>query len=307
MQTILGAGGTIGTELAKELTPYTDRIRLVSRQPKKVNPTDELLPADLSDKTQVEKAVEGSDIVYLVVGFDYSIKVWREKWPPLMEHVIAACQKHQAKLVFFDNVYMYDRDHMGHMTEQTPIRPTSKKGEVRTRIAQRLLDEVAAGNLTALIARAADFYGPDNDKSVLIETVYKNLRQGKKANWFADAHKKHTFTYTPDAAKATALLGNTPDAYNQVWHLPTSQEALTGKQWIELFAQEMGKEPKYSVLPLWLLQTAGIFVPFMKELHEMAYQYDRDYMFDSHKFEQKFNFTPTKPSEGVKNIVNKDA
>ena len=35
MQTILGANGTIGSVLAKELTNYTDKIRLVSRNPKK--------------------------------------------------------------------------------------------------------------------------------------------------------------------------------------------------------------------------------------------------------------------------------
>jgi nucleoside-diphosphate-sugar epimerase len=56
--------------------------------------------------------------------------------------------------------------------------------------------------------------------------VYKNLQKGKKAMWLADASKIHSFTYTPDAARATALLGNTPDAYNQVWHLPTSAEKL---------------------------------------------------------------------------------
>lgn len=42
MQTILGSGGAIGTELAKHLTNYTGQIRLVSRNPKKVNLTDEL-------------------------------------------------------------------------------------------------------------------------------------------------------------------------------------------------------------------------------------------------------------------------
>ena len=33
MQTILGSGGAIGVQLAKELTKYTNEIRLVSRNP----------------------------------------------------------------------------------------------------------------------------------------------------------------------------------------------------------------------------------------------------------------------------------
>lgn len=46
MQTILCSGGAIGTELAKYLPNYTNQIRLVSRNPKKVNPTDELFSCD---------------------------------------------------------------------------------------------------------------------------------------------------------------------------------------------------------------------------------------------------------------------
>ena len=106
MQTILGGNGTIGSVLAKELTKYTNSIRLVSRHPKKVNATDELFPADLSDPEQVEKAIAGSEVVYLLVGFEYTLKVWQDKWPMLMQATIDACIKHHAKLVFFDNVYL---------------------------------------------------------------------------------------------------------------------------------------------------------------------------------------------------------
>ncbi|QHT70476.1 NAD(P)H-binding protein [Rhodocytophaga rosea] len=300
MQTILGAGGSIGQELAKELSAFTNQIRLVSRNPQKVNPTDELFPADLPNQAQIDKAVAGSEVVYITVGFAYDIKVWREKWPALMKHTIDACKKHKAKLVFFDNVYMYDRTHLYHMTEETPVKPSSKKGEVRAQIAGMLMDEVNRGSLTALIARSADFLGPKN--SIIVETVYKNLLAGKKADWFADTSKLHSYTFTPDAAKATAILGNTPDAYNQVWHLPTSKP-LTGKQWVELFAKEMGVKPDVRAVPLWLLGILGLFKPIMKELHEMAYQYDRDYVFKSDKFEKRFNFRPISPEEGVKTVI----
>jgi nucleoside-diphosphate-sugar epimerase len=303
MQTILGANGTIGSLLAKELNQYTKNIRLVSRNPKKVNDTDELFPADLSDVTHVDKAVAGSEVVYLMVGFDYKTKVWQEKWPKLMRATIDACIKHQAKLVFFDNVYMYDPKSIPHMTEDAPLNPTSKKGMVRKEIAEMLMNEVRAGKLKGLIARSADFYGPKNEKSFLIEVVYKNYLKKKKANWFMDHSVKHSFTYTPDAAKATALLGNTDDAYNQVWHLPTDPNALTGKQMIELFAKEMKVEPKFSVMPMYMLKFAGIFIPLLREMPEMMYQYDRTYIFDSSKFDKRFSFKTTTYQEGVKAIV----
>lgn len=276
MQTILGANGTIASVMAKELKNYTDQIRLVSRNPKKVNETDELFPADLSDASQVEKAIAGSEVVYLMVGFDYNIKVWQEKWPKLMLATIDACKKHNAKLVFFDNVYMYDPKSIPFMTEESPLNPSSKKGMVRMEIAEMLFNETKTGGLNGLIARAADFYGPNNKKSFLIETVYKNFAKKKAANWFMDCTKKHSFTYTPDAAKATALLGNTPEAYNQVWHLPTDKNVLTGNELIALFATEMGVTNKVQVMPMWMLKILGLFIPFLREMPEMMYQYNQD-------------------------------
>lgn len=307
MQTILGAGGAIGNELAKALPHYTDQIRLVSRNPVRINPSDELFPADLTKKEEVYQAVKGSSVVYLTVGFPYSTKVWQKVWPQTISNTIDACKEHQAKLVFFDNIYMYDGDQLDGMNEETPINPPSRKGKVRAEIAAKLIDEVKSGALTALIARAADFYGPSiKDKSVLTETVFKNLSQGKKAFWLGDAHKPHSFTYTPDAGKATALLGNTPEAYNQVWHLPTAADPMTGKEWVEAIAGELGVKPKLMVAPNFMVQLMGLFSSFMKEMGEMMYQYNKSYKFDSSKFEAHFNLKPTPYHQGIKEIVQRD-
>ena len=64
MQTIIGSGGAIGTELAKALLAYTQQIRLVSRNPKKVNDTDEIFSADVLDSNALKKAIHGSSIVF---------------------------------------------------------------------------------------------------------------------------------------------------------------------------------------------------------------------------------------------------
>jgi nucleoside-diphosphate-sugar epimerase len=303
MQAILGANGTIGSLLAKELINYTDKVRLVSRNPRKVNASDELFPVDLSEPGAADKAVAGAEVVYLVVGLDYKLSVWQEKWPKLMRATLDGCIKHNARLVFFDNVYMYDKNEIGHMTETSAVNPPSMKGAVRKQISEMLLDEARGGKLLALIARSADFYGPDNEKSFITEMVYKNLKKGKRANWFVNADMKHSFTYTPDAAKATALLGNTPDAYNQVWHLPTDQNNLTGREFISLFAREMKASDKVMTMPVWLIRALGLFIPVLSEMPEMMYQYDRDYIFDSSKFNKRFDFKITPYSEGVKQTV----
>lgn len=302
MQTILGAGGAIGKQLALELKKYTEEIRLVSRNPKKINETDQLFTADLTNKKQVIDSVEGSEVVYLTVGFPYKAKVWQEVWPKTMQNVIEACVKHNAKLVFFDNVYMYDKGALNGMTELTPVNPVSKKGKVRAQIAQMLMDEVEKGQLDALIARSADFIGTHN--SVPYEVIYKNLKNNKKAQWIAGVDKNHNFTNVIDAAKGTAILGNTKDAFNQIWHLPSDKTPLTALDLINLFAKELGKKPKYQVLPIKMMGIIGLFNSPIRELKEMSYQYDRNYLFISSKFEKKFNYKPISIEDSVKNIVN---
>jgi nucleoside-diphosphate-sugar epimerase len=307
MQTILGSGGAIGIELAKALKKYTNEIRLVSRNPEKINQTDELISAYLLNPSEVKSAVKGSSIVYVTVGFTYNYKIWKESWPKFTKNVIDACIENGCKLVFFDNIYMYDSNNLNGMTEETPINPPSKKGEIRAEILNMIMSKVKEGKLTALIARSADFYGPNiKNTSMLTETVFNPLFNGKKASWMSSVKFKHSFTYVPDAAKATALLGNSEKVFNQVWHLPTDKNPLTGNEWIETIAKEIGVKPKYQVATKFIVKLIGLFIPIMREMPEMMYQYDRDYVFNSDKFNNHFNMQPTPYLEGIKEIVKSD-
>lgn len=287
--------------MAKELARFfTDEIRLVSRNPKKVNEADRLMAADLTQGEAVRKAVEGSSVVYVTIGFPYRYSVWQREWPAFISNVIAACKEFQAKLVFFDNAYMYDENHLDGMTEDTPINPPSKKGRIRAEIAQMIMHEVGAGNLTALIARSADFYGPGvKNGSLINETIIKPLSKGREANLIGWENYKHTFTYTPDAGKATALLGNVNDAYNQVWHLPTDHNPYTGREWVEWIAGELRVAPLYRNVPKTFLKMMGWFSPTMREIVEMSYQYDRHYVFKCKKFINNFGSPATPYMKGI--------
>lgn len=302
--TILGSGGAIGTELAKALKSYTNDIKLVSRNPKKVNETDNLFSADLSDKAQVIKAVAGSKICYLTLGYDYNTKLWQEKWLPLIKNVVEACMQHQAKLIFFDNVYAIGGNNVKHITENSPISPSSKKGEVRAAVDKHILENVEKGKLEAIIARAPDFFGTSiKTTSLTMNLIYDNLVKGKPSQWFCNADVVHSTGYVPDLAKGTAILGNSEGTFNQIWNLPVDSEAITGRQWAKLFADEMKTTDKVQVLPAWGLWALGLFVPILKEMYEMRYQYDREYFFDSSKFKNKFAYVPKTNKEAVKETL----
>ena len=292
MQTILGAGGAIGRELAKNLTTYTDEIRLVGRNPEKVNENDELIAADLTTEEGVQRGVNGSEIVYVTVGFEYKTSVWKQLWVPFIKRVIDACTANKSKLVFFDNVYMYDPDFLDGMDENTPIRPVSEKGKVRAEVAQKVMDAYETGKIEAQIARAADFMGRAQN-SVPYSLIYEKLKSGKAGQWLCRKDKVHNFTFTPDAGMAMALLGNTESAYGEIWHMPSDSTRLNMEEYTKVMAEIIGVKPKLSILPKAMMTLLGWFMSPIKELKEMSYQYERDYLFDSSKIEKRFGIAPT--------------
>ena len=299
MQTILGANGIIGKELSKNLIAFTTEIRQVSRNPKRVNPTDELVAADLLNYSQTEKAVAGSEIVYLMAGLKYEAKTWQAQWPIVMRNTIDACKKHHSKLVFFDNVYAYGLV-KGIMTEETPFNPNSKKGEVRAKIATTLLDEIKSENLQGMIVRAADFYGPGATLSLTHSTVTERLKANKAPQWVGNAKKIHTFSYTPDAGRSVALLGNTPTAFTQTWHALTSKEKITGDAYCRLACEIMNRSYNgVTSLPSIGVRVMGMFIPVLREFVEMMYQFENDYVFDSTKIEKALGIQATPYRLGI--------
>jgi len=298
MHVILGAGGGIGKPLLDELARKKVNVRLVGRNPLSA-PGIEAIRADVADPNQTTEAVAGASVVYLLIGLKYNHKVWAEFWPRIMRNTIEACKRANAKLIFFDNVYMYGKV-VGPMTEETPFHPTSKKGEVRASIATMLLDEIKSGNLTALIARSADFYGPGAGNGVPNVLVFDKFAKGDKAMWLVNDSLPHSYTFTPDAAKSLVLMTENDFAWNQTWHVPTASNPLTGKQFMRTAAKEMGVEPGFRVLSRPILKIAGLFDSNIRDLYEMLYQYDSSYIFDSSKFEKAFHVEPTPYSESIR-------
>ncbi len=301
--TILGAGGSIGNALAFILLKNNQEVRLVSRSKFSIDGA-ESVKADVTSYAETLESVRHSDVVYLCVGLPYDTKIWRETWPKITQNVIDACKNAGAKLIFFDNVYMYGKVD-GKMTETTPYKPVSKKGEIRAEIAVQLEKEIAHKNLTAIIARAADLYGPYATKgSVPYVLAIENLMRGKRAQWLVDVNVPHSYSYTMDCAEGLFLLANDPASFNQVWHLPTHNPGIDGKTFIRLAASEIGVPGKYTVLSKPMIKLVGFFNKPISEIHEMLYQNEYEYYFDSSKFNEFFNYQPKSYTDGIKETID---
>jgi nucleoside-diphosphate-sugar epimerase len=299
MHTILGAGGAVANALTRELENNNETIRLVSRKPITSNNKNvSWKKADLLNYAELLEAAKGSTVIYLTAGLVYDKKIWAAQWPVIMQNFINLGKETGARLIFFDNVYMYGLVD-GPMKEDTPYKPSSVKGGIRAKIANVLMDEAKAGTIRASIARGADFYGTDNMNSFLDMMVLDKYAKKQKALWIGDPNKLHNFSYIPDMGKGVFLLGQHPESDNQIWHMPTAP-AITGKQFLELTARISGVSPKSFAINKFMLWVFGLFQKVVMSVVEMYYQYDHNYIFNSDKFEKTFNVKPTSYEDGLK-------
>ncbi|MGE8536796.1 MAG: NAD-dependent epimerase/dehydratase family protein [Chryseobacterium sp.] len=303
MQTILGANGQIGEELARELKRnYTSDIRIVSRNAKKVNDTDTVFSADLSDRGKAIEAVKGTEIAYFTLGLPMDTDLWEKQFLTILKNVIEACKINGTKLVFFDNTYMYPQNNEV-LTEDTQFAPVGRKGRVRKQMADMLLKEMEAGTIEAVICRAPEFYGPGKTQSITNSLIFNAIKEDKKLKVPLRDDKLRSLIWTPDASRATALIGNTPDAYGQTWHLPVDDNKLSYNKFIALTSQIYGKEFGYSVIPNLAFKIGSLFNKNVKELLELLPRYKYDNLFDDSKFRKRFpEFQITPYRQGIEQI-----
>lgn len=305
MQTILGANGQIGEELARELKrSFTSDIRIVSRKAQRVNDTDTVFAADLSVREKAIAAVKGSEVAYFTLGLPIGSDLWERQFPVILENVIEACRINGTKLVFFDNTYMYPQDGRV-LREDTAFEPVGRKGKVRRAMAEMVLKAMRSGDQEAVICRAPEFYGPGKTQSITNTLIFNNIKEDKKLKVPVSVHKKRSLIWTPDASRATALIGNTPDAFGQTWHLPVDESRPTYRQFIALASEVYGRELKYLVIPELIFKIGSVFNKEAKELLELLPRYKHDNIFEDSKFRVRFpDFRVTSYRQGIEEIKN---
>jgi nucleoside-diphosphate-sugar epimerase len=302
LHTVLGASGSVGRTVIAALLEKGMPIRAVSRSLDM--PGISAVPADLLDPDQADTAIRGSSHVYLCVGLPYYYKVWKDGWLQLMSNVITACEHHNARLIFLDNVYLYGPGPLAvPFGENHPQQPDSKKGKVRKRTADLLMNAFKAGRIQGVVGRSADFYGPNTPNSMLYILFLERMLKGRSPQFIGSPGQEHTFSDVRDIGRALVELALAEDTYGDVWHLPVGKP-IKIEEVVEIYNQLLGTNHKVTFMPKWLRTLIGWFVPALREVNEMAYQFDHPYVMSDQKFRNRFpDFEVTTYEEGLKNKV----
>jgi nucleoside-diphosphate-sugar epimerase len=277
------------------------RVRMVNRSGRARVPHGvEVVGGDATDEAFARGASEGASVVYFALNPPYD--KWPELFPPLQAGVLEGAASAGAKLVAMENLYMYGLTSGRPLTEDLPHAPNTRKGRVRARMSEELMDAHSSGRVRVAIGRASDYFGPRVLASAAGEQVFGRAVQGKSAQVAGDPNQPHTYTYAPDIGRGLVILGEREEALGQAWHLP-SPETLTTRQFVEMIFEEVGKPARIQAAPKILLRAMGLFNPGIRETIEMLYEFEEPFAVDHSKFEQAFGEQATPLREAIRGTV----
>jgi nucleoside-diphosphate-sugar epimerase len=277
------------------------RVRMVNRSGRANVPDGvEVAGGDAADPTFTREASAGASVVYFALNPPYD--KWPELFPGLQAGVIEGAAAAGAKLIAVENLYMYGPTDGRPLTEDLPYAPNTRKGTVRARMSQELMEAHTSGRVRVAIGRASDFFGPRVLVSAAGEQVFGRAVEGKSAQVAGDPDQPHTYTYAPDIGKGLVVLGEREEALGQAWHLP-SPETVSTREFVEMIFEEVGKPARIQAAPKILLRAVGLFNPGIRETIEMLYEFEAPFVVDDSKFEEAFGEHATPLMEAIAKTV----
>jgi nucleoside-diphosphate-sugar epimerase len=243
---------------------------------------------------------KGAAVVYQCTNPPYD--QWPEQFPALQASTLEAAASAGAKYIVMENVYMYGDTNGQPIREDLPYQAHNKKGSLRARMAKEVLAAHESGKVRAALARASDFYGPGVYASAAGDRVFGFAVEGKAASAAGNLDAKHSYTYIDDVGKALVILGDRDEALGQAWHVPNA-EVTTTRQFINLIFEELKQPPRMSAVSKTMLRMVGLFMPGAREVVEMMYEFEKDFVVDGSKLTQAFGLSATPYREGIKRTV----
>jgi nucleoside-diphosphate-sugar epimerase len=291
-RSVIFGAGQVGSPLARILVEQGHEVRVVKRSPGGISSGAQPVPGDAADLKFCIAAADGATTVYHCMNPPYSAQVWADLVPRYMANLIEASARAGARLVALDNVYMLGRPNGKPLTDDTPMHPSSRKGEIRARAAKTLFDAHRRGDVRATEGRASDFYGPGGRLTLLGDYFWPRVLKGHSGQVFMNPDVPHTYHYIPDVAAGLATLGGAPDdAFGQPWMLPC-RPVETFRDLVRRLERSLGTPIRLAVVPGWMQRAMSVFIPVLRETREMEYQWEEPFAIDDSRFRERFGVVP---------------
>jgi nucleoside-diphosphate-sugar epimerase len=293
--------GPAGATTARLLAEQGHQVRVVTRTPRPPEAGIEYVAVNAADGARLAEAAHGADVLYHCAAPPYTR--WPEELPALTRGVTAAAEATGAVLVMLSNLYGYGPVDQP-MTEDLPLLATGSKGRARAEMWQNALALHRQGRIRVVEARASDFFGPGvTAGGHLAERVLPAVLRGRTVRVLGDPAVPHSWTYTPDVARTLVALGSAESAWGCPWHVPTAPPETIRAMVTQLCEAAGTSAVDVRRVPPALVRVIGLFSPFIRELGEVRYQFDRPFVVDSTACAERFGLSPTPLFAQMKSTV----
>jgi nucleoside-diphosphate-sugar epimerase len=236
--------------------------------------------ADIDDLDAITAAVAGAEVVFQCAQPPYHR--WPQQFPQLQDRVLAAAEATDALVVAAENLYGYAPP-TGPITEDLPLAATTRKGVVRAAMWHQLEEAHRAGRVRTVAARASDFFGPGVTASAVGDRFFGPIVSGKGVQVVGDPDRLHTYTYVVDFGEAMVRLSEVPEAWGQAWHVPNAPTTTT-RAFADRAAAIAGTTARLKPVKPWQLRLVGTFVPALREIDELRYEFEQDWVVSHERY-----------------------
>jgi nucleoside-diphosphate-sugar epimerase len=290
---VIFGSGQIGSRIARMLLERGERVRVVARHPS-APAGAETVAGDACDLAFAESAAAGATVVYDTMNPQYH--QWKQLLLPLAAGALHGARKAGAKLVALDCLYMYGAP-AGPMTETSPVVANSRKGALRGELGELRLAAQRRGEVEVAIGRASDFFGPALTSAWFGERFFTRVLAGKPGECLGDPDQPHSYSYADDVARDLIALAGARDATG-VWHLSV-EPAESSRALADRLGTALALPIRMSTMSPLLIRALGLVMPMMRELPEMAYQWQMPFVLDDSKFRARFGLAATPIADQV--------
>ena len=236
---VLGAGGRLGHKAAEAFRDagwtVTSLVRpgRASRAPAGTQPIE----VDALDHAAVSTAARGADVILHALNPFYTD--WSRLALPLAYSAITAAETTGATLMFPGNLYNYGSPMPPVIDETTPMRPSSRKGQMRVAMEDRMAEATERG-MRAIVLRAGDFYGGGRG-SWLDLVLLKEIGRGR-LTYPGPIDLMHEWAYLPDLVSVLVRLAGMRETLPAFATFGFPGHAVTGRDFTTTIARATGQQ-----------------------------------------------------------------
>ncbi|UYL09659.1 NAD(P)H-binding protein [Bdellovibrio sp. SKB1291214] len=280
---VLGVSGGIGGEIAKALIADGWVVKgLVRKENEKLAERVEFIIGDALNAADVLNAAKGVDAIIHAVN-PPGYKNWSQLVLPMIDNTIAAAKATGARIVLPGTIYNFGHKAPSNITETTPQEPTTRKGQIRKELENRLF-EASRHGVRVLIVRCGDFFGPKPGNNWFSQGMITPNQPVTKIANPSKSGVGHSWAYLPDAANTVVELLNQGSRlqafevfnFGGTWDHDGMQMALA-------INQNLQKPAVIKPAPWFLFKLLSPFVVVFRELLEMKYLWTKPYKLDNSK------------------------